>query len=149
MYCLLYGCFSLLPVAVIIHYDQNNLRKGFTYLLIFPCHKPSFREAKAGTQSRTVQTGIHAENMQQYYFSDFLLMAFSASLLYNTEPPLQGGTIQSGLDPPMSTVNRDNVPNRLAYRSIWWKHFVSWGSFFLDDSSMCQSWQKTNQHSGN
>lgn len=30
------------------------------------------------------------------------------------------------------------MPHSLAYRQIWWRHFLTWGSLLLDDSSLCQ-----------
>lgn len=35
------------------------------------------------------------------------------------------------------------MSHRLAYRPIWWGHFVTWG-FFSDDSSLCQGDRKLN-----
>lgn len=101
MYSLLNGCLSLLSVAVIRHHDQNNLGEGLTYLylFVFPCQRSSFKESRAGTQSRELETGIHAENIQGCCLTGLFLMACSKSLLYNPRPPLQGGTTQQWAAP--------------------------------------------------
>lgn len=145
MYCLLNSCLSLLSVAVIRHHDQNNLEEGLTYLFVFPCHRSSFKESRAGTQSRKLEAGIHAENIQGCCLTGLLLLACSKSLLYNPRPPLQGGTTQQWAAP--ISCQSKNTSHRLAYRPIWWKHCVNWGFLFLADSNVWQVDKNSNQYS--
>jgi hypothetical protein len=57
-----------------------------------------------------------------------------------TEPK----TTSPGLSPPtvirvllhQSTINK--MHNRFAYSPVWWGHFLSWGSFFQNNSTLCQ-----------
>jgi hypothetical protein len=51
----------------------------------------------------------------------------------------KGDSTHSGLGPPTPIINKENAPQIFAGRSVRWRHFLSWGSFF--DSSLW-SWQK-------
>lgn len=49
----------------------------------------------------------------------------------------RGGTTLSELCPPTS-MSIKKMPFRYAYRPVSWKHFLSWGSYFSVDSSLCR-----------
>lgn len=38
------------------------------------------------------------------------------------------------------------MPQRPAFRAVWWKHFLNWGFFFTHDSFLCQLKTTTNNH---
>lgn len=56
----------------------------------------------------------------------------------------RGGTTYSRLDPPHQSSNK-KISHRLAYKPIFWSHFLNQGSLFLDDPSLCQVYKQQNK----
>lgn len=143
MYCLLNGCLSLLSIPVIRHHDQNNLGEGFTYLLILICisiQRIQGRNSEQETGDRNPcreHTGMLPDWLVPHGFLKIFIIQPSA-----TSPGWHCSTVGC----PPSAVNHENASIRLAYRPIYWKHFVKWGSLFLADSSMWQVDKNTNQY---
>lgn len=65
-----------------------------------------------------------------------LQAGYSPWFLYNLDHLPRSGTVHSQLDPPHQPLTK-KMPHRLATVQFE-RHFLSWGSSFLDDFSLCQ-----------
>jgi hypothetical protein len=65
------------------------------------------------------------------------LLTLACSTCFLIEP----GTTSLGMEPPTMgwTLSRQSLIEKIPYSWISWRHFLSWGSLFLDDSSLCQA----------
>lgn len=110
------------------------------FQLMCPWHSPSWREGRAGTQSKKLDTGDKIKAMEEH-----CLMAAPHGLLsrfYNTGP--MGGTIHKGLGPPASVIDQANdLQSSLQAYLVGHFFFLNWGSPFPNDARLC--WPKPNQ----
>lgn len=111
--------------------DSNSGGGGggwqWVYFTLFPQHSQS---------SNTVEVGL-----KQSWRNDVHLSGpydFPRQLSYVTQDHLlKGGATLSRLGLLTSIIIQETVP-QLAYRPIWWKHFLDWGFFLSDDSIFYQ-----------
>lgn len=115
-------CMSITSVKTT---TKSNLRKWFIWH-IYPNHSASLCKVKAGTQA-----GTEARNMKER----FLLGYFQAHIqLLFLDHLSRDSTTHSRLHHPISTTIQ-KMPPKHAYRPIWWKPFLSWGSLLPGNSS--------------
>lgn len=102
------------------HYDQEKLRE--VKIQFTRVHNLSIIQRIEG---RDLNAGSKAESWSNT--AHWLSPYGSAYFLIHQDYLPKGGTAHSVLAPPMPIINQRNVP-RLAYRPIYCRHFLSWGS---------------------
>lgn len=123
---------SFVSTVVINTMIKGNLgRKGFIHLTVYSL---TWRKVRTGSRDRKLESGTDAETMKECcLLACFPWLAQSASW-YNPGQPLQGSSVYKGLDSPTSVLIK-KMSHRIASRSLWWRHFLSWSSFFPDEPS--------------
>jgi hypothetical protein len=106
----------LLSITVLKQSEQKQLGKervSLTYPSIV-----DLKEVRIGTQDRNLEAGTEAQTVEEHYFcggalllSSFLMVS-SAWFFYTTQDHLpRDGTAHSGLSPPTSIIDQENVPD--------------------------------------
>lgn len=81
---------------------KSNLCRKWFISLTHPCHQPSWREVRAGTQDRNVELGTGAEAIEeQCLLFPHWWLSFLSYILQDHLPGV--GTIQTRMGPPTST----------------------------------------------
>lgn len=91
-----------------------------------------------GSQGRNTSYEPRGKNWSRRHGGMHLavLLPLAFSVCFCTQPrandPLRGGSTYIGLGLATSINNQE-----IAYRSIWWRHFLNLGSLFQDDPVLC------------
>lgn len=125
-------CISLVSIATIKTIIKSNLGKRGLIWLTHP-EKWSSRKGLTRTQGRNWNRNHQVTLLLQTCFS---WLARPALLYYPWPLDHRWNYSQSaGYTPPPLLIKQ--MAQSLAYRPVWWRHFLSWGSFFSDNSSLC------------
>ena len=130
---------GLVTLAVIQHQTKATCGgKGFfsSYFHITVHHRRKSEQKLQ--QSRNLEAGADAEATEECCLLACSPMACSTCFI------IKLGTTSPGVAPPtmgwalphQSLIKK--MPHRLAYSPILWRCFLSWASFLLDGSSLCQ-----------
>lgn len=79
---------------------------------------------------------LGAEITKECFFLTCFPWLAQSAFLYSLGPGITSLTVGAG----PSHVNHESrkFSQRLTHQSIWWRHFLSWGPLFQNDSSLCQ-----------
>jgi len=105
------------------------------HLLTLPYHYSLLREVRTGTHTGQKLGGRSwCRGHAGVLLADLLLVACSICSL------IQPRTIGSEMAPPIvgGVLPHWSLIEKMPYSWISWRHFLNWGSFLSDDSSLCQ-----------
>lgn len=132
-----YPC-KISTIIIALQFRVTSRGRGLCQL---PDYSPSLSEVRAVTQGKKVEVEEEAEIRKS---TGFLSMSGSDCFLLQprtTCPSVVLPTVEWALP---SHLLIKSMPNRNAYGSILWRHFLSWGFLFPEDPG---SWQKKpNEH---
>lgn len=137
-----------LSLAVKKHRDQKQLREERVYSILYfqvMLHHggKSAQKPKAGTW--TWEQKQRQQKLPAYWYAFQGLLSLISYTPHDNLP--RGGSSQGGLGLCASIIKM--MLYRLIHRTIWWRHFLSGGSFFSDDTSLCQADRKQNKTNNN
>lgn len=100
---------------MIKHYNQTQSWKEKIYLnSTDPHYSTSWKEIRAGTQNRTLETETEAGAMEEYYGGILLTADYSTCFLSTRDHLPRLGNTNNGLEFPTEVINPEQCPADLA-----------------------------------
>lgn len=116
-----------LGLFVIKHHTQKKHEEERVYFSLKLIGHPGEKS------DRNINQKPGGRNRGGMLFPALILMVCSVFLLLIHQ--YRSRTAHSELGPPTSI---QEMHHRLSWRTIWWEQFLNWGSFFQNDSHLCQ-----------
>jgi len=128
------GVLVRVPIPAQTSWPRSKLgRKGFIQLTFLHCCL-SPKEVRTETQVGK-EAGADAEAMEGCFLLAWFPWLAQLALLENPRPPAQGQHQPQWAGFPTTPWP---LVEKMTYRWVSWRHFLNWGSFFCDNSSLCQ-----------
>lgn len=114
--------------------ESSSGRKGFIWLALLD-HRSSLKEAR--TQMGCTWGRSRCRGHQGVQLTDFFLVTCSACFFIAARAtnPKGGATTRGWALLPHESLIKE-ISHRPAHSPIWWSHFLNWGCFLSDDSSL-------------